>query len=1006
MKTSMEITRFILLAILGLVSMASVYIGVGYIRKWAKRLDLIDLPNERSSHLNATPRGGGVVIVAVVLFFNACLAAMYPSYWRVYVYFAAGALLVAAIGWFDDLHSLPSSFRFSIHILAAVVAVTGLGYWHTLELPLVGTVVFGGWGSIVSVIWIVGLTNAYNFMDGTDGMAGGQALIAGIGWMILGWQSGFLLIAGIGFFIASGSLGFLMHNWYPARVFMGDVCSGFLGYTFALLPVIYNYLGEGRPGSPIVGLLLVWPFVFDTSFTFVRRLYRRENVFAAHRSHLYQRMSSVRHGHEKVALVYMGMTVLGCLLAQVWSSRVADGDVDGLLVLPFLCLGLWVLDVTQERNKKNANHSRNSGKALSSSEFEFGREYPKVRSRILKYRKIIVLLFQAVALVFIYYVSYLLRFDFDIDESFLPVFFKTLPILLVVKLALFSLFKLSRGWWRYAGISDLLDIIKATVCSGVLFCGLVYLIHGFFGFPRSIFVIDPVLTIVVIGGMRLAIRAYAEAAREVIAGPKVLVVGTGSTASAIAREVNHDDMIAYNIVGFVVDDPSKQGERIHGIQVLGGIEDLPQLILKYGVSQILIALPSATGKQMQRIINFCTQCKVEFKKVPALADIINGSPSLWQFRQVRVEDLLVREPVRLDLAGIQKKFQHRVVLITGAAGSIGSELARQIAGFEPEKLLLFDRSENDLYRLEVELTDKFPKLQRTQIVGDILDVGLLQEIMSYYRPSSIFHAAAYKHVPMMEANCFQAVKNNIFGTHNVALAAQKCGIEDMVLISSDKAVNPCNIMGVTKRVAEILIMGLQGHSTRYVSVRFGNVLGSNGSVVPLFERQIAARKPVTVTHPEVRRYFMTIPEAVQLVLQASTMGKGGEIFVLDMGEPMKIVDLANDLIRLSGFEPGKEIPIIFTGLRPGEKLFEELQFNNESLKVTDHEKIRIFNAGSADPGQIAIWLEELAAIVAAKNVGRLIAKLKEIVPEYTPSPIMLDLAKANERDSVYQVSHG
>jgi FlaA1/EpsC-like NDP-sugar epimerase len=622
-----------------------------------------------------------------------------------------------------------------------------------------------------------------------------------------------------------------------------------------------------------------------------------------------------------------------------------------------------------------------------------------VQSRILKYRKAIILSSQAVLLVLIYYASFLLRFDFDLNEPYLSVFIKTLPVMLVVKLLLFALFKLSRGWWRYAGISDLLDIIKASLCSAVLFCGSVYLIHGFIHFPRSIFIIDALLTIVVMGGMRLAVRAYAEAAREVMAGAKVLVVGTESSASAIVREVNKDDKLAYSIVGFIDDDPAKQGERIHGIQVLGTIEDLPRLISKHDVSQILIALPSATGKQMQRIIHLCIQCKVEFRTLPTLVDIISGSSSFGPLRQVRVEDLLAREPVRLDLAKIQQKFEKRAVLITGAGGSIGSELARQIAGFEPEKLLLFDRSENDLYRLGVELADRFPKMQRTQIVGDILDADRLQEVMSYYRPSSVFHAAAYKHVPMMEENCFQAVTNNIFGTYNVALMAQKCGIEDMVLISSDKAVNPCNIMGVTKRVSEILTLGLQGHSTRYVSVRFGNVLGSNGSVVPLFEKQIAARKPVTVTHPDVRRYFMTIPEAVLLVLQASTMGKGGEIFVLDMGEPMKIVDLANDLIRLSGFEPGKEIPIIFTGLRPGEKLFEELQFNSEGLKPTDHEKIRVFDGGSGDPGQMKKWLEDLTVIVAAKNVSGLIAKLREIVPEYAPSPEMLTLAETSCNDS-------
>jgi FlaA1/EpsC-like NDP-sugar epimerase/UDP-N-acetylmuramyl pentapeptide phosphotransferase/UDP-N-acetylglucosamine-1-phosphate transferase len=984
-----------LFAMLGLVSMAFTYVGVGCIRKWAQRRDLIDLPNERSSHLSATPRGGGLVIVAVVLCFSGFLAAKFPGHWHIYAYFAAGALLIAAIGGYDDLHSLPSSFRLAIHSLAAVVAVVGLGCWRTLELPIFGTVALGDWGWILTVLWIVGLTNAYNFMDGTDGMAGGQALVAGLGWLAFGWQSGFQWMAGLGFIVASGSLGFLMHNWYPARVFMGDVCSGFLGYTFALLPVIYNSLGKGRPESPVVGLLLVWPFIFDTSFTFVRRLCKHENVFAAHREHLYQRMSSVRHGHEKVALVYMGMTILGCLLAQVWSPWVADGRVNGALALPILCLGLWVLAATQERRKKEgAANSRHDDKGIGSWAFESGREYPKVRPQILKYRKIIILAFQAVVLVLIYYASFLLRFDLDINEPYLSVFIKTLPVMLVVKLVLFSLFRLSRGWWRYAGISDLLDIIKASACSGVVFGGLIYWIHGFLHFPRSIFIIDPMLTVVVMGGMRLAIRTYAESAREVMTGAKALIVGTEGAASAIAREVNSDDTIAYSIIGFVDDDPSKQGERIHGIRVLGKIEDLPRLILKHGVSQILIALPSATGKQMQRIVNICVQCKVEFKTLPALADIINGSASLGQFRQVRVEDLLAREPVRLDLAGIRKKFQNRAVLITGAAGSIGSELARQIAGFEPQKLLLYDRSENDLYRLDVELADKFPELQRVQIVGDILDLGRLQEAMSYYRPSSVFHAAAYKHVPMMETNCFQAVTNNIFGTHNVALAAQQCGIEDMVLISSDKAVNPCSVMGVTKRVTEILIMGLQGHSTRYVSVRFGNVLGSNGSVVPLFERQIAARRPVTVTHPDVRRYFMTIPEAVQLVLQASTMGQGGEIFILDMGEPMKIVDLANDLIRLSGFEPGKEIPIIFTGLRPGEKLFEELQFDSEGLKATDHEKIRVYNGGSVDSGQVKVWLEELAAMVAAKNTGGLIAKLKEIVPEYTPSPEMLAIAKA------------
>jgi FlaA1/EpsC-like NDP-sugar epimerase len=401
---------------------------------------------------------------------------------------------------------------------------------------------------------------------------------------------------------------------------------------------------------------------------------------------------------------------------------------------------------------------------------------------------------------------------------------------------------------------------------------------------------------------------------------------------------------------------------------------------------------------MHRIIERCVECKVDFKTLPALGDIINGSASFGQMRPVRVEDLLMREPVRLDLAQIEAKFRNRVIFISGAGGSIGSELARQAARFHPAKLVLFDRSETDLHLLDIGLAEQYPRIDRVLALGDILDVNRLREVISAHRPASVFHAAAYKHVPMMESHCFQAVTNNVFGTYNVALVARQCAVEDFVLISSDKAVNPSSIMGATKRVAEILIQGLQGQTTRYLSVRFGNVLGSNGSVVPLFEQRIARRKPIPVTHPEISRYFMTIPEAVQLVLQASALGKGGEIFVLDMGQPIRIVDLARDLIRLSGLEAERDIPIVFTGLRPGEKLSEELRFDGEGLKPTSHEKIRVLDGGPADAARVSAWLDELAAIVAAKNVHALVAKLKEIVPEYTPSPEIHALAEVDRHD--------
>jgi FlaA1/EpsC-like NDP-sugar epimerase len=628
-------------------------------------------------------------------------------------------------------------------------------------------------------------------------------------------------------------------------------------------------------------------------------------------------------------------------------------------------------------------------------------------SGFLKYRAVLILVSQMLLVTLTYYVSFVLRLDTNLDRADLAIFWKTLPFVLLIKLVLSYKCGLMHGWWRYAGMSDLADIGKASLLSSVLIFTLVEGILRLSGYPRSVIIIDLFLTIMVLGGARFAVRAYTERARNDGTQRNTLIVGAGCAGSAIVRELKQNPRLNYNPVGFVDDDLSKKGVKIHGVTVLGNCDTLHELIIKHQVACVMIAISRANGRLVERIIAKCQECKVDFKILPPIGELINKPVSVSQVRKLRVEDLLEREPVTLDLDRIRGRIANKVILVTGAGGSIGSELVRQAASLGARQLVLLDRSENDLFKLGHQLSRRFPQLDYVPVVGDIQDVTLLREVFSTYRPQSVFHAAAYKHVPMMERNCFQAVTNNVFGTYNVALLARQNKVDDFVLISSDKAVNPTNIMGVTKRVSELILQGLQDNGTRFMAVRFGNVLGSNGSALPLFEQQIAAGGPVTVTHPDVLRYFMTIPEAVQLVLQASSMGQGGETFVLDMGKPVRILDLVRNLIRLSGLEPDRDIKIDFVGLRPGEKMFEELKLEGEDIFPTAHEKIRLLTGSKMTFEQVSVALHQLSVLVAAKNVHGLVGKLVEIVPEYWPSPEIMSLGAIDRHDQAlnFRLAH-
>jgi len=585
--------------------------------------------------------------------------------------------------------------------------------------------------------------------------------------------------------------------------------------------------------------------------------------------------------------------------------------------------------------------------------------------------------------------AFLLRFDFSVPRQYLPHLWIVLGLLMVAKGLVFQMFGLDRGWWRYVSVPDLLRLCTGNVVGSlVASIGILMLVPA--GFPRSLYILDFLLCTLLTGGARLTARVIFELSRNSnpTGAKRTLIYGAGSAGVTLLREIRQSPALAYEIAGFVDDDPAKSGRMIHRARVLGGGQSLGEIVRAREIEMILIAVPGATGPQMTAILEHCHNAGVAYKTIPALADVIESAGLVSQIRNVAVEDLLGRNPIQLDQTEISDRIEGKVVVVTGVAGSIGSELCRQIARFHPAGIVGFECAESPLFYLEREINETFPEVPFHPEIGDIRDLQRLHEVFAQYQPSILYHAAAYKHVPMMESHAFEAVENNVIGTCNVALAAAQHHIADFVMISSDKAVRPTSVMGATKRIAELLINRLKVEGTNYVSVRFGNVLGSNGSVIPIFKQQIAARKPLTITHPDMRRYFMTIPEAAQLVLQASTMGHGGEIFVLDMGEPVRIVDLARNLILLSGLRPDIDIPIQYTGVRPGEKLYEELAHMEEETLPTYHPKIKIFaHSGAEQP--IVETIQQLRFFCSTRDLPGLILQMKSLVPDYNPSTQIL-----------------
>lgn len=612
--------------------------------------------------------------------------------------------------------------------------------------------------------------------------------------------------------------------------------------------------------------------------------------------------------------------------------------------------------------------------------FSRGARSPGVE-KLISQRRTLVIAAHAGLILIAYALAFLARFDFQVPPGHWRSFIVTLPILMAVRLLVFERLHLYQAMWRYVSLRDLQSIISSVSLSEIAFAVIVMGLFGYVdlgqGFPRSVFLLDWVLCTALVAGVRIGIREMRELrSRQRDPGRRILIVGAGDAGQSLLRYLNESPYFDYQVVGLIDDDARKRGARVHGVKVLGTSEEMSAVVSGSRADEVIVAVPSVVGERRRQILKRCLEAEVPVKTVPSHEDLENGQARIGQLQAVDPQDLLPRQAVQVDVDRLLNEISGRRVMVTGAAGSIGSELCRQVASLKPALLVLYEQAESPLYFVQIELMERFRDLKLVPVVGDILDRPKVAEVMRQYAPEVVFHAAAYKHVPLMESQPLEAIQNNIFGTESIATAAIDAGVEKFVNISTDKAVRPFGVMGRTKRVAEDLLISLQGQGTTFVSVRFGNVLGSAGSVIPLFQKQIAQGGPVTVTDPEATRYFMVISEAAQLVLQAGAMAQGGEVFFLDMGEPMRIGKLAENLVRLAGMTPGRDVEIAAVGLRPGERLNEELVRETEELMHSEHDKVFFAKCPEYDKGAFAADYEELKTAVEARDVTAAAEQLK------------------------------